>query len=236
MPLKFNPLTGKLDLVNTSGGGGGDVAGDTSSTNNAIARFDGTTGKSIKNSVVTIDDAGNVTGIGQLTTSSNIRVNGQAGAGNAFSILNRGGTNRFAAFQFQNQGSTRNTVGMYNGTGDDLIINADVADVGRRQYIRFRPNVESDFNAQGGDHDHRFRSSGDAQLLFLDGGENRVGIGTQTPTAKLDVNSDTVRVRTARTPASATAAGNAGDICWDSDYVYICVATNTWKRSALGSW
>ena len=52
----------------------------------------------------------------------------------------------------------------------------------------------------------------------------------------LDVNSDTVRVRTAKTPASATATGNAGDICWDSGYVYVCVAANTWKRAALATW
>ncbi len=64
----------------------------------------------------------------------------------------------------------------------------------------------------------------------------RVGIGTTTPTDLLDVNSDLVRVRTAKTPASASAAGNQGEICWDSNYVYVCVATNTWKRAALASW
>lgn len=63
-----------------------------------------------------------------------------------------------------------------------------------------------------------------------------VGIGTTSPTANLDVNANTVRVRTAKTPASATATGNAGDICWDSNYIYVCVATNTWKRSALSTW
>jgi hypothetical protein len=64
----------------------------------------------------------------------------------------------------------------------------------------------------------------------------RVGIGTAGPTALLDVSTDTVRVRTARTPGSATATGNAGDICWDANYVYVCTATNTWKRSALSTW
>ena len=63
-----------------------------------------------------------------------------------------------------------------------------------------------------------------------------VGIGTTSPSALLDVNSNTVRVRTARTPASATAAGNAGDICWDANYIYVCVATNTWKRTAISTW
>jgi hypothetical protein len=63
-----------------------------------------------------------------------------------------------------------------------------------------------------------------------------VGIGTTSPSGKLDINSDVFRLRTAKTPASATDTGNTGDICWDANYVYICVATNTWKRSALSSW
>jgi len=72
--------------------------------------------------------------------------------------------------------------------------------------------------------------------VTIAGTTNNVGIGTTSPSALLDVNSDTVRVRTARTPASATAAGNAGDICWDADYIYVCTATNTWKRTAISTW
>jgi hypothetical protein len=63
-----------------------------------------------------------------------------------------------------------------------------------------------------------------------------VGIGTSSPTAKLDVSSDVIRLRTAKTPASASATGNAGDIAWDSSYIYVCVATNTWKRVAIATW
>lgn len=37
-------------------------------------------------------------------------------------------------------------------------------------------------------------------------------------------------------PTSATSPGTKGDIRIDNDYVYICVATNTWKRSALTTW
>ena len=37
-------------------------------------------------------------------------------------------------------------------------------------------------------------------------------------------------------PSSATSTGTAGEIRWDSNYIYICVATNTWKRVALSSW
>jgi hypothetical protein len=63
-----------------------------------------------------------------------------------------------------------------------------------------------------------------------------IGTGTGSITAKLDVNADKIRVRTAKTPSSASDTGNAGDICWDSDYVYVCVATDTWKRAALSTW
>jgi len=42
---------------------GGEVVGPSSSTDNAVARFDGTTGKVIQNSITTIDDTGNASGI-----------------------------------------------------------------------------------------------------------------------------------------------------------------------------
>jgi hypothetical protein len=79
-----------------------------------------------------------------------------------------------------------------------------------------------------------FATNNTERARFLSTGQ--LGLATTTPTAVLDVNSDTLRLRTARTPASATAAGNAGDICWDSSYIYVCVATNTWKRTAISTW
>ncbi|MBI1272907.1 MAG: hypothetical protein GC131_02335 [Alphaproteobacteria bacterium] len=42
--------------------GSGDVTGPSSATDNAVVRFDGTTGKLLQNSGVTIDDSGNITG------------------------------------------------------------------------------------------------------------------------------------------------------------------------------
>ena len=37
-------------------------------------------------------------------------------------------------------------------------------------------------------------------------------------------------------PASATAPGTVGEIRFDAGYMYVCVATNTWKRSPLATW
>ena len=37
-------------------------------------------------------------------------------------------------------------------------------------------------------------------------------------------------------PATSGAAGTAGDIRYDADYIYVCTAANTWKRSAIATW
>jgi len=37
-------------------------------------------------------------------------------------------------------------------------------------------------------------------------------------------------------PSLANSAGVAGQVVWDSGYVYICVATNTWKRANISTW
>lgn len=37
-------------------------------------------------------------------------------------------------------------------------------------------------------------------------------------------------------PSLANSAGTAGQVVWDSSYVYICVATNTWKRANISTW
>ena len=48
-------------IFNQQPGSDGEVSGPASATDNAVARFDGTTGKLIQNSTVTIDDTGNIT-------------------------------------------------------------------------------------------------------------------------------------------------------------------------------
>ena len=52
------------------GSGGGDVTGPATTTDNAIARWDGTTGNKIQDSSVLIDDSDNVSGIGTLSAGS----------------------------------------------------------------------------------------------------------------------------------------------------------------------
>ncbi len=62
--LKYNSTTSKWE---NSAAGAGDVTGPASATDNAITRFDGTTGKTIQNSTATLDDNGNFAGVNGLT-------------------------------------------------------------------------------------------------------------------------------------------------------------------------
>lgn len=53
---------------------------------------------------------------------------------------------------------------------------------------------------------------------------------------KLTIGTDTFNMATTKTPASAAATGTAGDWCWDTGFIYICVGTNAWKRVVINSW
>jgi hypothetical protein len=49
-------------------------------------------------------------------------------------------------------------------------------------------------------------------------------------------DTDQLRVTAPTVPASASATGTAGEISWDANYIYVCVATDTWKRVAIATW
>lgn len=58
-------------------------------------------------------------------------------------------------------------------------------------------------------------------------GTLNVGVTTTVPT---------LIVSTGTAPSTASSAGTKGQIAYDTSYVYVCVATNTWKRAALTTW
>jgi hypothetical protein len=83
---------------------------------------------------------------------------------------------------------------------------------------------------------------GTTNAVRVKGATSRVGIFEDSPMATLDINGtlrvqgDGIQIATSKTPSSSTDTGQAGQIAWDSNYLYICVATNTWKRVALANW
>ena len=70
------------------------------------------------------------------------------------------------------------------------------------------------------------------------------GLGiSHFPTFTVDTNSgrctvegDTLQIAENKTPSSSSDTGTKGDISWDDNYVYVCVSTNTWKRTAISTW
>lgn len=64
--------------------------------------------------------------------------------------------------------------------------------------------------------------------------EGKVTLDAVGDGAKFKFN-DIVNIPT-KTPSSATDTGETGDIGWDSNYIYVCTATDTWKRAALSTW
>lgn len=43
-------------------------------------------------------------------------------------------------------------------------------------------------------------------------------------------------IATGSAPASSSSTGTAGEIRYDANYIYICTATNTWKRVGIATW
>lgn len=127
--------------------------------------------------------------------------------------------------------------------------------------LNTRPGVGTQLIAPDGNvmflisgNTHGFRMGVDSSNSYVEGVDN-TGSGSYQP---LVVNGSTVDLRNSNnskltitpnlstftnnlsivgsTPASAAAAGTTGQIAWDSSFIYICTATNTWKRVAIATW
>ena len=89
--LKLDDGTESIVLINPTGVGTGDVTGPVGATDNAITRFDGTTGLIIKNSTATLDDAGVISisgaNVSGLTASSAVATDA---SDNLISVANSG--------------------------------------------------------------------------------------------------------------------------------------------------
>ncbi len=64
------------------------------------------------------------------------------------------------------------------------------------------------------------------------GNINALRANLSVPNGVLDVGGDNIRITTPQTPAS-NGAGTIGEIAWDTGYLYVCTATNTWERIIL---
>jgi hypothetical protein len=102
--------------------GSGDVAGPASATDNALVRFDSTTGKLIQNSVVTVaDSTGNMAGVGTLSMNGELTyggvtlTNGVTGTGKM--VLDTSPTLVTPALGTPTSGTLTNATGLPISTG-----------------------------------------------------------------------------------------------------------------------
>jgi hypothetical protein len=227
---------GNGDIASNTALGASALNANTTGSNNStvgfIALLSNTTGNN--NSAVgheTLPNnttGGSNTAVGAAALLNNTTGGSNTAVGSAALRNNgTGGSNSavgFAAGRFIADGTTANAI-----TANSVYLGADTKALASNQTNQ----IVIGYNAIGIGSNTAVLGNDSIVTTALKG---NVGIGTTSPTALLDVNSDTVRVRTARTPASAAATGNAGDICWDADYIYVCTATNTWKRTAISTW
>ena len=66
-------------------------------------------------------------------------------------------------------------------------------------------------NEGSGDFDTRIESDGNANMVFVDAGQNRVGIGTGTPSKTLDVNGE-VKISTVSTPPTSLLGKDGSNV------------------------
>jgi len=115
----LNELQGDINTINTDIAD--DVEGPASSTDNAIARFDGTTGKLLQNSSVTISDADVVAGATQINVD-NLRLDGNTLSStdtNGNIILDANGSGVVVTDDIQSSGSSG--INLKNSGGTTVI-------------------------------------------------------------------------------------------------------------------
>jgi hypothetical protein len=159
--ISYDAITGVI--TNSSPSLGGDVVGPSSATDNAIARYDSTSGKLLQNSVVTVGDTGAVAGVTTLAVSTSVTTPiVQATNSGGLALKNSGGT-------------TQMSVGA--GGGDNMSINVSTNLNGT--------NAQIDISPTGTGHVH-IKPSGTGAIEIAPtnaGTMNNMVIGGTTPLA-----------------------------------------------------
>jgi hypothetical protein len=179
-----------------------------------------------QNTVLHLDGAGRV-GIGTTSPSTLLDVAGGAriGAQNTSTLpASNGGGGAHFFFNRSAGDAETNIVNLFE--------NASLSFQFLQKTGASTANVLYSFASSGHfwavDNTERARIDSSGRLL--------VGMSSDSGGSLLQVNDDRIRIASSKTPASASDTGTAGEICWDADYIYVCTATDTWKRTAISTW
>jgi hypothetical protein len=155
-----------------------------------------------------------------FTSSINPSANCIVGLNSADNILIQNNTsNKHIVLKASDAGTIREGLRI-DGAVPEVVVNQ-----GSESLVNFR--VESDTNTH---------------MLFVTG-SSQVGIGVSDPAigVTLDISGSAIRLRNSSAGhavvSGESAPGVAGEIRWDSNYIYVCIATDTWKRAIIqGGW
>jgi hypothetical protein len=163
----------------------------------------------------------------------------------------------FKDIVFEN--SQNNQVGKFTTVGDFVVTYGNAA-IGSSNVNTTTDSITLSIGANSANKAGRLKlyslfNGGDGFELFQDPASGNVTFALDSAaTPTLELSSTTTNVNTdldvsgnavvqgdfnlpsPTVPAGATSTGTSGDIAWDNNYIYICVATNTWKRAPIASW
>lgn len=153
--------------ISVTASGAGDVLGPASSTDNAVVRFNGATGKAVQNSGVIVDDSNNVTGVVALTTTG--QVGGPNGSATAPAFAASGDTNTGVYFD----GSD----GCLIATGGTLRVTVNTASVtATLPFLGPTGSAGAPPYSASSDPNTGMYFDGSDAVLFATGGTKRVSI------------------------------------------------------------
>ena len=167
------------------------------------------------------------TGVGYNSLTSLTTGSYNSAFGNSSMISNTtGGSNAaYGGYSLLTNSTGSNNTGIgysalfYNSTGS-----------GNVALGRGAGNRETGSNAFYVNNQSRSNTAGDKAKSILYG-----VMAAAAADQKLTINA-LLNLSVSKTPASAAAAGVAGDIAWDASYIYVCTATDAWERVAIASW
>ena len=209
--LYFKNSGGTVKLLASSAGASGDVVGPASATDNAVVRFDGTTGKLVQNSVVTIaDSTGDVAGVGTLTMGGNLTLSGGTANGvlylNGSKVATSGSAFTFSGTAFSvGDGSTQSVQTINGGTTGGAV-------KGQRAGVNqwFVGDTAAALGSGSGlinfvyNNDPFIWSYAGTELMRLT--STGLGIGTSSPGTKLDIADSSGGAPSFRITNSVTSA------------------------------
>jgi len=223
--LYYKDGSGNVQLIASKAGASGDVVGPSSATDNAIVRFDGTTGKLVQNSVVTIaDSTGDVAGVGALTMGGNLTLSGGTANGvlylNGSKVATSGSALTFDGLTLVNsQGSSGTSIAGnallgLQGTSNS-VISFNVPDANAAGLFfgyggnPYWAGIEKDGSTglklvSGGST--LFTIAGSEQMRLTSTG---LGIGTSSPATRLQIGDATVSASNKITLGKTTATTEA---------------------------